>query len=229
MELVTSILKGNAAIDKIRIACDIFEQFGIKVNKSCGLHVHHASVTATGQKNENILKICAVMYKKWQRKINSMLPSSRRDNNYARPLSPTEIEALKSRDLSRPHGDRYRVVNPEAYARHGTVEFRQHSGTVDYDKIINWVKITMAMVKKAQQIYAARQDAWTLNFNQLEEELNLSAPICKYIDNRIEHFRRRDLGLPDATPQETQERLRENTPVPADPATYNGIRFAAAN
>ena len=35
--------------------------------------------------------------------------------------------------------DRSHKVNLEAYSRHKTVEFRQHSGTTNFTKMRNWV------------------------------------------------------------------------------------------
>ena len=37
-------------------------------------------------------------------------------------------------------------VNLEAYSRHRTVEFRQHSGTINFTKIENWVRFLGRMI-----------------------------------------------------------------------------------
>lgn len=37
-------------------------------------------------------------------------------------------------------GSRYFKVNLMSFQRHGTIEFRQHSGTVNATKIANWVR-----------------------------------------------------------------------------------------
>lgn len=34
---------------------------------------------------------------------------------------------------------RYFKLNSQSYWRHGTVEFRQHSGTIEFEKIKNWL------------------------------------------------------------------------------------------
>ena len=44
------------------------------------------------------------------------------------------VDELKNRI-----GNRYHKVNLEAYSRHKTVEFRQHSGTTNFTKMRNWV------------------------------------------------------------------------------------------
>jgi hypothetical protein len=47
------------------------------------------------------------------------------------------------------YGTRYRKLNIESYVTHGTVEFRQHQGTTNAAKIINWIKLTQAIVERA--------------------------------------------------------------------------------
>ena len=42
--------------------------------------------------------------------------------------------------------DRYHKVNAESYRRHKTIEFRQHAGTTNYEKIINWVSFCGKLV-----------------------------------------------------------------------------------
>jgi len=44
---------------------------------------------------------------------------------------------------------RYAKVNLNALSRHGTIEFRQHNGTIDFEKIKNWVVFTQLFMLKA--------------------------------------------------------------------------------
>jgi hypothetical protein len=46
-------------------------------------------------------------------------------------------------------GDRFVKLNYQAFWRHGTVEFRHHSGTVDAAKIIKWVVFCQKLVETA--------------------------------------------------------------------------------
>ena len=43
--------------------------------------------------------------------------------------------------------DRYFKVNAVAYDRHRTIEFRQHQGTTDYEKISKWVMFLAKLVE----------------------------------------------------------------------------------
>jgi hypothetical protein len=202
LELVSPILKGHNDLNEVKIVCEKMTELGCKVNKSCGYHVHHASEDHQGHKTDEIAKISAVLYKKWQRKFNAMLPVSRRNSQYAQSFTSNELTSLKNNG-SQMISTRYKVVNVLAYGRHGTVEFRQHSGTIDKDKAINWIKITMAIVKRAKEIHKNNVDAWTCNFDQMEKELKLHPNLISFIKSRVEHFAQREIGIPE------DERLRE--------------------
>ena len=71
------------------------------------------------------------------------MPASRRDNYYCKGLGHVSDETIRSartvNELKNRIGNRYHKVNLEAYSRHKTVEFRQHSGTTNFIKIRNWV------------------------------------------------------------------------------------------
>ena len=40
-EIVSPVLNGQAGLDQLKIVCHVLNELGIKVNRSCGLHVHH--------------------------------------------------------------------------------------------------------------------------------------------------------------------------------------------
>lgn len=44
------------------------------------------------------------------------------------------------------NGSRYHKVNAEAYKVHKTIEFRQHQGTTDFEKISHWVRFCAKLV-----------------------------------------------------------------------------------
>ena len=85
------------------------------------------------------------------------MPESRRNNNYCRSLrNITEQkinDAQSINDLQQVafENTRYFKVNPQSYSRHKTIEFRQHAGSINYDKISNWVLFLNGLVTFAQQ------------------------------------------------------------------------------
>ena len=56
-----------------------------------------------------------------------------------------------NRNLARDGSARYHKLNMTAFWQHGTIEFRQHSGTVDADKAVNWVKLLLAFVDNSRR------------------------------------------------------------------------------
>lgn len=60
-------------------------------------------------------------------------------------------------------GTRYRKVNAYAFLRHKTIEFRQHSGTVEYEKIMHWVKFVAALVQYSYNNEIHEEIIWVEN------------------------------------------------------------------
>ena len=85
----------------------------------------------------------ALSYKHLEPVIDRFMPASRRDNYYCRGLGHVSDGMIRSArmvdELKGRIGDRYHKVDLEAYSRHKTIEFRQHSGTTCFTKMRNWV------------------------------------------------------------------------------------------
>jgi Putative amidoligase enzyme len=74
-----------------------------------------------------------------------------------------------------------------AFWRHGTVEFRHHSGTVEADKIINWVSLTQHLLENAcatTQVLQAGADKLT----SLLHTISLPAAVQRFYTARAAHF-----------------------------------------
>lgn len=48
--------------------------------------------------------------------------------------------------------EHHNTIGVDAFLKHGTVEFRQHAGTIRFTKIAKWVKITESTLSFAQKI-----------------------------------------------------------------------------
>lgn len=95
-----------------------------KVNTSCGLHVH---LDCRG-KTEADVRAIAKRMTAWFIALQEFVPESRRTNSDYCALSFSET-------------NRYRAVNFTAFRKYKTLEIRLHSGTVDYTKIIAWIRL----------------------------------------------------------------------------------------
>lgn len=141
-EVVSPILKAEAGIEEAEIVARALEDAGAYANRTCGFHVHF---DASDLGMEHIKKIVR-RYAAHEAEIDAFMPKSRRGNtnHYCQSLSgmlghafdsATTTQALVSSQPSR-----YYKVNLKSYQRQGTIEFRQHSGTVNAMKICTWIR-----------------------------------------------------------------------------------------
>lgn len=168
-ELVSPPLKGREGLDQLQKACEALKEAGAKVNRKCGLHVHHDVNDYNAKQIANIFAV----YIKLENTMDTLLPASRRGNNnpYCKSLfrgtsQQNILDKLKAvetiRDIDNIWHTRYLKVNFQSYVKYGTVEFRQHSGTIEFEKIYNWILLTQQMVDMSatpiQKTYKAEND-----------------------------------------------------------------------
>lgn len=155
VEIVSPVLNGPEGIAAANTVCRTLNDFGCTVNKKCGFHVH----VGVGNASLRFWKNIVTIYNIFEPVLDRMMPQSRRgsDNSYCRTMTVAPISAIERAStfdalnalIAGSSPSRYRKVNMSAYLRHGTVEFRQHSGTTDADKVRNWILICLKMVNTA--------------------------------------------------------------------------------
>lgn len=176
-EVVSPILRGNDGLNSLQTLCKSLSEIDAKVNVSCGLHVH------IGAANMSDAHYCRLVrnYQKIEGVIDTFMPNSRRGNNsrWCHTLQGIDFSSCTTKeDIARAmNGDRYFKVNAQAYYRHHTIEFRQHSGTTDYEKISNWVLFLAKLVEYSYQKEIE-------NCNAIEELPFLSESEKQYFTNR---------------------------------------------
>lgn len=150
-EVVSPILEGEAGLADVQKVCDALVSLGAQVNKSCGFHIHHDATGWGIQKFRNLFK----RFIKFETALDSIQPESRRGNNnrYCASVLKTFAEIDKCNTLnklSELYGNsRYYKLNLQSFFRQNSVEFRNHAGTVDAEKVINYIRLTSAMVADA--------------------------------------------------------------------------------
>lgn len=179
IECVSPILEGSdEGFRSLENCCNTLNQAGAKVNRSTGLHVHIGISGLTDKWFINIF----MNYQKLERVIDTfMAPSRRGDNNtYCRSLIGYNFGFACSTiaDVQRKLNSRYFKVNPVSVNRHGTIEFRQHQGSTDYEKISNWVRFCAKLVE------------WS-GKNVLDREVTSIDQIPFLTDSEKDFFKRR--------------------------------------
>ena len=148
IECVSPVMQGASGKSTLKNAVETLDRAGASVNKSCGLHVHIGASALTQRQYANVFN----NYYYLEALVDSfMAPSRRRDTNcYCRSLRDhsalTRCESVRDVQGTLDY-DRYHKINPMSYDRHKTIEFRQHQGTTDYKKILNWVMFCGKLVE----------------------------------------------------------------------------------
>ena len=157
-EIVSPILTGQAGFDEAKKVIDALAGLqGIYVDTACGVHVHLSWVGMDTQTVKNVVR----RYADYETVIDGWMPRSRRGNNNRSwcastvgQFSSTVAGFTGSRliDFANLCLGRYYKVNIYQLRRdgYGTVEFRQHGGSTDSTKILNWVKFLMAFVETSK-------------------------------------------------------------------------------
>jgi hypothetical protein len=146
IECVSPVLTGKAGMKSLENCCKALNEAGAQVNISTGLHVHIGAANLSDEAYINVFK----NYQKLERVIDTFMARSRRANNsqWCRTLQGRNFMwcTTKSDVFDAMNGDRYFKVNACSYARHQTIEFRQHQGSTDFEKISNWVNFCAKLV-----------------------------------------------------------------------------------
>lgn len=174
-EVVSPILRGEAGIARARTVAQAIEAAGCTVNVNCGFHVH---VGAEDFAPRDITRT-ALTFMHFETFFDQIMPPSRRGSqnsyigsNRARfgGYGTEALNAAFAALTAQPARDAYAAVEAAAGGQmnrylklnltpfvgvdgrpaYNTVEFRQHSGTVEADKIEHWVRLCVAFVEKAK-------------------------------------------------------------------------------
>ncbi len=163
------------AFDYIKKVCRVLEDIGCRINRQCGLHVHISNAQAlrtnpTDLSGRSIqytdrtgrfiggseffndpmdavaVKDIMTRYAKSQSTINSMFPRSRTNNRYCSTMNLDRLNSARTIEQLRDATvGKFSVINLNHWSN-GTIEFRQASGTIEADKIINWVLFLINLV-----------------------------------------------------------------------------------
>lgn len=196
IELVSPPLTGVDGFRQIRKVCDVLVAKRCKISSKCGLHIHIGAASETISTLRNVAKL----YKYFQNAINSFLSPSRHDNTYCRRIrhssrldgADTMTDLLVALDHSAFEArsvNRYRVVNFQSFLQHRTIEFRQHQGTIEADRVENWLRFCLRMMVAARSLPADAFQGDSLD--RLFNVLKMTDDERTYFSGRAIHFRNR--------------------------------------
>ncbi len=198
IEFNTPKLSGVSGDKVLKQFIATLNKYDFSVNTTCGLHIHLDGKDILGV-NGAIQKLM-VFFMVYEDVIISFLPLSRRDNTYCLPLSEFyhlaeikncyEIEGFEKiwyrqeskeerdrRKQDRHDQSRYAGINFHSLIAQGHLEIRYHSGTLNYEKIKNWIDLFVLIMDKVAQASRSHRIIQKLNLSSiLKERFNLGLP-----------------------------------------------------
>lgn len=193
-EIVSPKLTGERGLAQLYLVCEALTNAGATINRSCGIHVHIDAAGMNGEQYANFFKA----YVTFEETIDSFMPPSRRANasGYCQSLTRNSdgimAAANRSEIITALRRDRNLKVNPMSFSRHGTIEVRHHSGTTEYTKLLNWVRLLLAMAQSASENKAINS-----HNTDLEGLLDWASPsddTKNFFRMRVAHFAQRQMA-----------------------------------
>jgi len=175
-EFVSRPANGDKLFNIIDKICKRLNEKEYKIDKTCGLHVHIEFPTKL-----ELVKKLYIFYSKYENLFFKMLPSSRQRNRYCIKIKRTDDFSIKDvKDMKHLHQFKKKYYETNFYASdirkryykkkycwanfhslfyRGTLEVRSHSGTINSEKIKNWITIHLSVIdfiknKSVEEIYS---------------------------------------------------------------------------
>lgn len=202
-EAVSPILFGEDGYAQVRKVVAALSAAGATVNTNCGMHVHHGADDLNGEQLASLFELYASHFNA----IDHLVAPSRRANSnrwckrFRRGELSKIVDALRSRrdsvrdgslptwNLLSARDDRYRHINLCSFPKYGTIEIRQHQGTLNGDKAVAWIKFGQALVQAAIDGGASRVPNTVFEMiNTLRSNHGLDADSAGFLVERAMHF-----------------------------------------
>lgn len=214
LEVVSPILQGEEGLATVVKVLATLRENGLRVDKSCGLHVH---LDMNRETVESIVSFAGA-YVELQDSLDMIVAPSRRGrvNDYCRPATLSESrEGLESG-----YGDRFRKFNVMSYRRYGTVEIRHHNGTLSGLKVTSWIRLMLAMA----DYFCAGNPAPPSLAGTLE--VLVKGGYLDYSTRDVLITRARNFGFTDSRIGSPDDRAPVDTPLP--PPTGGAREYASS-
>lgn len=178
---IAIIAKQTDIFDVIKKIAEVLNnKLNVRIDKSCGLHVH------VDMRNRDHVKSFYNLIK-MQKYLYSMVPAKRKaqrdDNGYSQMIDSPEWKVTPNH---------YYGVNSEAFNKYKTLEIRMHCGTSQARKINNWISFILAIVE-ANKLTDVIPDS----IKDMKETLKITDGLIKYIESRLAKFAAQHKKVPN--------------------------------
>ncbi len=209
-EFIMNPTLGDDVGYKLESICRWAEDADFYPDKSCGIHVH----TNALDMGVSELKGMLIIMRKMENYIYKMIPPERKNKRYSRKMADYDVEKLLSvktpSDLCRfwyntmsnvipstqkYNESRYRGFNLHARFLLGTLEYRYHEGSRDFERIYNWTKFCLGLTEFGKTLMDRDKRLIDAFVDDTDKGLDWYLSVMdmsyleKYLSSRIDQFR----------------------------------------
>ena len=226
-EVVSPILSGDAGLEQLRMVVRALKAAGATVDASCGFHVH---VDARDLSAPEVINAVS-RYARYEAQIDSFMAPRRRGNQsqWCRTMSvvatnmTTQGDGANLTSVVNLAGGRYYKLNVHAYLRHGTLEFRQHAGTLNIQKMVHWIVFAVQFIEdsrlSAEFVASYQENATNKQLAKLANYIGTNAYLEVW---RVASY----MGIAENDVSAMFEAMKNKYPIFAEARIDNGmIRF----
>jgi hypothetical protein len=171
--------------------CASLAEMGARINAKAGLHVHLDCRNSVRNRESVFARLSAA-----EEFLFSCVSPSRRKNEYCQRKDLScgcGDPNCSDRQLS---WDHHSAINCSEY--YDTIEVRMHQGTVEYEKIANWIELLVNI--------ADRPDASAIaNIRDLRKLTAVDASVANFYTQRIKEFTPKQRPSPRASKRSNNE------------------------
>lgn len=135
--------------DQVATVCRVLRNLGAEATDVCGVHVHHEIPDL----NLTAIKQLVRAWHSMRNVTKSLIDRSRHHSQWCADLTSSDLHRFENATYVNACGrvyDRYRSLNFDPFLRYGTVEMRQHEGTLNDQRILAWIAYGQAFIEAAR-------------------------------------------------------------------------------
>lgn len=141
------------------------------VNKTCGLHIH------LDMRNDDVDTAYRNLVHSYEPLLSKLVPESRVVNTYCKPPTTADFEDAQGED------DRYRAINSCAYSAHTTLEVRIFAGSVNANKIKQYLAIVSSIAYAEDDVPRNLETA-----DQWAQHVGWEPKLTAWVKERAQNF-----------------------------------------
>ncbi len=175
VEVKSPPLSGTNGYKYVKLMMNFLSKRNFWVDESCGFHVHVDAPEFVG--NSRLIKKAVKAWMRNQELINNMVAQNRTQNSHCEPWSQDDLMDLE-RCLDDYNGDTESThrgtINVGSLSYHGSIEIRQHEGTLNPEEAVSWIKFCQAFVDTVTGTTIQKISSEELFLKRLKVERNAS-------------------------------------------------------